>query len=163
VCLELVPGGSLAQRLAGRPLPARQAAALVEALARAVHHAHEQGIVHRDLKPANILLARCHPGRGILPGGAGQAAALAPKITDFGMARLLEPDPGAPASAAPSAAVPVGTPPYMAPELAGPSGEVPGKGAGSGRATDIYALGAILYETLTGRPPFMAATVYETL
>jgi serine/threonine protein kinase/tetratricopeptide (TPR) repeat protein len=166
VCLELVHGGSLAGRLAGRPLPPRQAAALAEVLARAVHHAHSQQIVHRDLKPANVLLAPSDERRGILlaGAGAGDAAHFEPKITDFGLARLLDHDPDVP-GAVDATGVPVGTPPYMAPEQAiRLGGDAYGStAAGDGRATDIYALGAILYETLTGRPPFMGATVYDTL
>jgi WD40 repeat protein len=133
--LEFVPGGSLDKKRAGTPLPARQAAALVRTLALAVHAAHERGIVHRDLKPANVLLA---------DDGT-------PKITDFGLAKRLD-EVGQTASGAV-----VGTPPYMAPEQArGQSKEV-------GPAADVYALGAILYELLTGRPPFKAATAVETL
>ena len=90
VCLELVAGGSLAKRLAGRPLQARQAAALAETMAGAVHYAHEQQIAHRDLKPANVLLARSDARRGIRLGGAGEAAYFEPKITDFGLAKLLD-------------------------------------------------------------------------
>jgi WD40 repeat protein/serine/threonine protein kinase len=135
-CLEFVEGGSLAARLAGTPQPARQAAALVETLAQAMQVAHERGIVHRDLKPANVLLT-----------AAGE-----PKISDFGLAKRL----GADAGQTQSGAI-MGSPSYMAPEQA----------AGSihdiGPASDIYALGAILYELLTGRPPFRAATVLDTL
>jgi WD40 repeat protein/Flp pilus assembly protein TadD len=140
--LELVGGGSLAARLAGRPLPAREAARLAEALARAVHYAHEQGVVHRDLKPANVLLT----------------ADGSPKVTDFGLAKMVQPGPDGPAPGGPtqSGAI-LGTPSYMAPEQA------QGRAHRVGPAADIYALGAILYEMLTGRPPFVAATPLDTL
>ena len=105
-------------------------------LAEAVQVAHQSGIVHRDLKPANVLLA----------------ADGTPKVTDFGLARRLEE-----ASGLTRSGVPMGTPSYMAPEQA--RGE---KGA-IGPATDVYALGAILYEMLTGRPPFRAETATGTL
>jgi hypothetical protein len=134
--LEFVDGGSLAQKLQGAPLPARQAAELVETLARAMHAAHQRGIVHRDLKPANILLT----------------AEGTPKITDFGLAKRLDTDAGQTRSGAV-----MGTPSYMAPEQAA------GKIHAIGPATDIYALGAILYELLTGRPPFKAESVMDTL
>jgi serine/threonine protein kinase len=134
--LEYVAGGSLAHQLAGRPLPAQQAAQLLETLARAVDIAHHNGIIHRDLKPANVLLT---------PDGQ-------PKIADFGLAKLVDEQAGL----TPTDAV-VGTPSYMAPEQA--SGQVHKVGP----AADIYALGATLYELLTGRPPFLAATALETL
>jgi serine/threonine-protein kinase len=134
--MEFVEGGSLAQKLAGMPQPARQAAALVAAVAEAVHAAHRRGIVHRDLKPANILLT----------------ADGTPKLTDFGLARRLEGAAGLTLSG-----TPVGTPGYMAPEQA------EGKSRDVGPAADTYALGAILYELLTGRPPFRAETAAETL
>jgi predicted Ser/Thr protein kinase len=133
--LEYVEGGSLEQRLDGTPLPARQAAALVEVLALTMRVAHEQGIVHRDLRPANVLLA----------------ADGTPKITDFGFATCRE-DSRVTATGRIS-----GTPNYMAPEqAAGKSDEV-------GPAADVHALGAILYELLTGRPPFRGDTVLDTL
>jgi serine/threonine-protein kinase len=134
--MEFVEGGSLAQKLAGTPQPARQAAALVITLAEAVQIAHQGGIVHRDLKPANVLVT----------------ADGTPKITDFGLARRLQ------GEAVPTqSGVPLGTPSYMAPEQA--AGQV----RAIGPATDVYALGAILYELLTGRPPFRAETAAETV
>jgi tetratricopeptide (TPR) repeat protein len=134
--LEFVDGGSLANRLDGTPRPPRQAAQVVETLARAVHAAHQRGIVHRDLKPANVLLT----GDGV------------PKITDFGLAKMLD----ATAGATDTGAV-MGTPSYMAPEQTGRYAHP------IGPATDVYALGAVLYELLTGRPPFQGETPLATL
>jgi serine/threonine-protein kinase len=134
--MEFVEGGTLAQQLAAGPRTGRHAAALVAALAEAVQAAHEGGIVHRDLKPANVLLT----------------ADGTPKIADFGIARRLE---GGPALTASGAGV--GTPCYMAPEQAA------GKAGAVGPAADVYALGAILYELLTGRPPFRGETAAETV
>src|SRR5262245_63032314 len=133
--LELVDGGSLAQRLGGAPLPVRQAARWLESIARAVHYAHQQGVVHRDLKPSNVLLT--HDGQ--------------PKLCDFGVAKLLTGR-----SVHTRRGTLVGTVEYMAPEQAGGNGDV-------GPAADVYALGAILYEMLTGRPPFRGAGSLDTL
>jgi tetratricopeptide (TPR) repeat protein len=154
--MELIHGRSLAQHLSGTPLSPRAAAALVEKLALATDYAHRQGIVHRDLKPANVLLQmedstiRIEP---IVPAQSSSAIveSVTPKITDFGLAKLLAGDAGLTQSDAF-----VGTPSYMAPEQAEHSRDV-------GPAADIYALGAILYEMLTGRPPFRGETVLETL
>jgi WD40 repeat protein len=143
LALEYVAGGSLAGRLRGVPQKPLEAAALVETLARAVHAAHRQGIIHRDLKPANILMQ---------PDLEDGPAAAAPKITDFGLAKRLD------ASLAQTRTGDLlGTPSYMAPEQAA------GKGRDVGPATDIYALGAILYEMLTGQPPFHGDSAFETV
>lgn len=133
--LEFVDGGSLAQKIAGKPQPVREAATLVETLARAMQAAHDKGIVHRDLKPGNVLLT----------------ADGTPKIADFGLAKRLDVD----VRHTRSGAV-LGTPSYMAPEQASGKGDV-------GPAADVYALGSILYELLTGRPPFQAETTWDTL
>jgi hypothetical protein len=154
--LEYVAGGSLAERLAGQPLPARDAARLVAALAEAMHLAHSRNLVHRDLKPANILLASggCEPPEvGTLSGGSHPPLAeCIPKITDFGLVRQLDTDSGQTLEGDV-----MGTPSYMAPEQA------EGRARSAGPAADVYALGAILYECLTGRPPFEAATPLATL
>jgi WD40 repeat protein/predicted Ser/Thr protein kinase len=149
--LEHVEGGSLARRLAGTPLPAFQAARLVELLARAVHAAHQRGIVHRDLKPANVLLAPSDRFTALLLGGPGDGL-FEPKVADFGLAKQLDEAEGHT-----EAGAILGTPSYMAPEQADGLAREVGPGA------DVYALGAILYECLTGRPPFKGATALETL
>jgi serine/threonine-protein kinase len=152
--LEFVDGGSLEQLLRDGPMTQQQAAALVESLARAMHHAHGHGIIHRDLKPANVLLAgeptassagsRAHPP-------ADAAGSRIPKITDFGLAKQLE------SSGQTQTGAVLGTPSYMAPEQAA------GKNKDVGPATDVYALGAILYECLTGQPPFKGESTMNTL
>jgi tetratricopeptide (TPR) repeat protein len=140
--LEHVAGGSLANKVREQPLPPREAAALVEQLARGTAYAHGRGIIHRDLKPENVLLAS----------GDDPSASVVPKITDFGLAKRIEGDSGMTGSGAV-----MGTPSYMAPEQARGQTSVVGPPA------DIYALGAILYRLLTGRPPFQAASVMDTL
>jgi tetratricopeptide (TPR) repeat protein len=155
LALELVDGATLAGRLGGAPQPARAAARLAEALARAVHAAHQQGVIHRDLKPANILLVRSDTLQGVRLGGpdeGGHDEHYQPKVTDFGLAKRVD-VVGVPSR---SGEV-VGTPSYMAPEQAR------GDRQRVGPASDVYALGAILYELLTGRPPFRAVTPLDTL
>jgi serine/threonine-protein kinase len=134
--LEYVDGGCLTDKIYRQPQLPRQAAHLTETLARAMQYAHERGIVHRDLKPANILLT----ADGI------------PKITDFGLAKRLEGD-----SSQTKSGTLLGTPNYMAPEQAR------GDAQNVGPLSDVYALGAMLYELLTGRPPFQGATLGETM
>jgi serine/threonine protein kinase len=158
--LEFCAGGSLAARMKGTPLPPKVAADVVEQLARAMAYAHDQGIVHRDLKPANILLAsvtestsRASTSHNNPQGEKGPPlACLVPKVTDFGLAKRLEACDGPTQSGAV-----MGTPSYMAPEQA------VGDAKRAGPSVDVYALGAILYECLTGRPPFKAATSLDTI
>jgi serine/threonine protein kinase/WD40 repeat protein len=158
LALEYVQGGSLAQRLGGKFLLPRQAASLLEQLARAVHYAHGQGIIHRDLKPGNVLLDEVEAGGleeqntplvsdssfRILP------SSLLPKITDFGLAKQDRVDLTA------TGAI-LGTPSYMAPE------QIESGKHALGPATDVYGLGAILYECLTGSPPFLGTSALETM
>jgi TolB-like protein/Tfp pilus assembly protein PilF len=134
--MNLVEGSQLDEVVNRKPLPLRRAAELIAKLARAVHYAHEHGILHRDIKPGNVLLD-----------AKGE-----PHLTDFGLARLVETE-----STVTHTMEVLGTPSYMAPEQAA------GNNAGVTSATDIYGLGAVLYQLLTGHPPFAAGTTYETV
>jgi eukaryotic-like serine/threonine-protein kinase len=134
--MGFVEGQSLAQRLADGPLPPREAAALLVKVAEAIEYAHRRGVIHRDLKPGNILLDR-----------NGN-----PRVTDFGLAKKLQGDSGLSGSGQI-----IGTPSYMPPEQAG------GRRGEVGPAADVYALGAMLYALVTGRPPFQAATPMDTV
>jgi serine/threonine protein kinase/tetratricopeptide (TPR) repeat protein len=168
--MEYCAGGSLEQRLKDNPLPPRAAAALVEKLSRAIQTAHQAQIIHRDLKPANVLLqmqnAECrmqHPMQNAecrmqneRPDSDSafcilHSAFCIPKVTDFGLAKQLD------ATGWTQSGALLGTPSYMAPEQAR------GEGKDVGPAVDVYGLGAVLYECLTARPPFKAATPLETM
>ncbi len=135
-CMDLIEGPSLAKRLAGGPLPGRVAARYLLDVARGIEHAHQHGILHRDLKPANILLD----------------ADDQPHVADFGLAKRMTADD----SGQTRTGAILGTPSYMAPEQAAGLKEI-------GPACDVYGLGALLYETLTGRPPFRAESSLDTL
>jgi hypothetical protein len=154
--LEFVEGGSLARHTAGTPQPPHRAAGLVATLARAMHAAHQAGVVHRDLKPANVLLAP-RPDATPAAARAGEPdgptlEAFEPKISDFGLAKHLD----GPSDHTHTGVI-MGTPSYMAPEQA------EGRVQDVGPAADVYALAAILYELLTGRPPFKGATFRDTV
>jgi serine/threonine-protein kinase len=131
--MRLVEGGNLASALANGRLPPREAARIVAAVAAGVQHAHERGILHRDLKPANVLLDRDGT----------------PFVSDFGLARPIDDSASLTGNAL------VGTPSYLSPEAVA--------GRPITTAADIYGLGAILYAALTGQPPFVGSTVYETI
>jgi eukaryotic-like serine/threonine-protein kinase len=134
--MKLIEGASLVREMGGFTADPRAAARLIATVARAVHHAHQRGVLHRDLKPGNILIDK-----------EGQ-----PHVADFGLAKRIEGESDQTLSGAV-----VGTPCYMAPEQAA------GRNTGLTTSADVYALGAILYEMLTGRPPFRAGTPLETL
>ena len=134
--MGLVEGGQLDAIVRREPMPIRQAVELMAKVARTVHYAHEHGILHRDIKPGNILLD-----------AKGE-----PHLTDFGLARLVESE-----STVTRTLEVIGTPSYMAPEQA------LGNNADVSDATDVYGLGAVLYQLLTGHPPFAGGTTYETI
>src|ERR1043165_8349688 len=134
--MKFVEGGQLDEVVRGTPMSIRQAAELISKVARTVHYAHEHGILHRDIKPGNILLD-----------AKGE-----PLLTDFGLARLVESE-----SSVTQTLDVLGTPSYMAPEQA------VGNNAAVSSATDVYGLGAVLYQLLTGHPPFAGGTTYETI
>src|SRR5437899_3650310 len=134
--MKFIEGGQLDEVVRREPMPIRQAAELIAKLARTVHYAHEHGILHRDIKPGNILLD-----------GKGE-----PHLTDFGLARLVETE-----STVTRTLEVLGTPSYMAPEQAA------GNNTNLTSATDVYGLGAVLYQLLTGHPPFAGGTTYETI
>src|SRR5438132_5541473 len=134
--MKFVEGGQLDEVAKRQPIPIRQAVELIAKVARTVHYAHEHGILHRDIKPGNILLDQ--------KGG--------PHLTDFGLARLVESE-----STVTRTLEVMGTPSYMAPEQA------VGNNAAVSSATDVYGIGAVLYQLLTGHPPFAGGTTYETI
>src|SRR5438094_4389499 len=134
--MKFIEGGQLDEIVRREPMPVRQATELIVNVARTVHYAHEHGILHRDIKPGNILLD-----------AEGE-----PHLTDFGLARLLETE-----STVTRTLEVLGTPSYMAPEQA------LGENAAVSSATDVYGLGAVLYQLLTGQPPFAGGTTYETI
>ena len=151
--MEFVEGGSLQQRIGGKPQPPKWCAAMAEKLALAMHAAHAQGIIHRDLKPANVLLCTAGVPPAVTPASRRHGTRLEePRIMDFGLAKRLKADE----SLTQSGAV-MGTPQYMAPEQAS------GEARRVGPLADVYALGAILYTMLTGKPPFSADTAMAML
>jgi serine/threonine protein kinase len=134
--MKFVEGGQLDEVAKRKPMPPRCAAELIAKVARTVHYAHEHGILHRDIKPGNILLD-----------ANGE-----PHLTDFGLARLLETE-----SSVTHTLDVLGTPSYMAPEQA------VANNAAVSSTTDVYGLGAVLYQLLTGQPPFAGGATYETI
>ncbi|MDB5389957.1 MAG: tetratricopeptide repeat protein [Planctomycetaceae bacterium] len=155
LALELVTGGNLSQWSGGAPRTSKEAAQICATLATAVAYAHSQGVVHRDLKPANILMA-IHRQPSDTTGTTTSLDGAVLKLTDFGLAKQV-PVPGEVVDMMTQTGAILGTPAYMAPEQAR------GHGPEIGPAADIYSLGVILYELLTGRPPFQGATPVDTL
>jgi serine/threonine protein kinase len=159
--MELLEGGSLDRRLAGQPQPPSSAARLVHTLALAIQHAHDQQVIHRDLKPANVLLAGSSRAHTIEESGVLHPDDpvdpvfddTIPKITDFGLAKRLDSQ----STALTRDGAVIGTASYMAPEQAA------GRVHDLGPTVDVYALGAILYELLTGRPPFQSGSWHDTV
>src|SRR5438034_5871627 len=134
--MKFIEGGQLDEIVRREQMPIRQGAELIAKVARTVHYAHEHGILHRDIKPGNILLD-----------ANGE-----PHLTDFGLARLVESE-----STITQTMEVLGTPSYMASEQA------VGNNASISRATDVYGIGAVLYQLLTGHPPFAGGTTYQTI
>lgn len=158
IVLEYVEGGTLAEFLNGTPRDPREAAETIETLARAIHHAHQNGILHRDLKPSNIMLQRLEPerkeGQVVSRSVSGRLSAYRLKVTDLGLAKRFDrPD----STRHTGTRDILGSPHYMAPEQAR------GGRSDVGPYTDVYALGVILHELLVGRPPFTASTPAKTL
>jgi serine/threonine protein kinase len=160
--MDYVEGTSLAALVRENPLPAKQAAEIVGMVAEAIQYAHTKGILHRDLKPSNVLMQNAQAGarraasqkggRESAPALSSHPSALCPKVTDFGLAKRIE---GGPELTGTGQVL--GTPSYMPPEQAA------GKRKDVGPASDVYSLGAVLYELLTSRPPFRAETPLDTI
>jgi serine/threonine protein kinase len=150
LAFEYIEGGTLFSRLGGKPMPPKAAALLLIQVADAVQHAHEHGVIHRDLKPANILLPRSTNRRTIDGASPAMELEFVPKVTDFGVAKRLD------GNRVTNPGIIIGTPEYMAPEQVADPDSV-------GPATDVWGLGATLYEMLTGRPPFVAAEALDVI